>query len=292
MSLSSELSNRDPKNSRLSYNAELSDIIADVNNIVSSDTGEISLAKSFVEEFDFSKEDFDILEGCMRFNSGMTEYQSQHFVVDMQLTPWRKVRQALMELETRYHAYIENRHSLRKAELLRKKFLRTLDNIEAEGGDEIDAGFVQIDLEKNDYDIGIWKRKLRQSELEMTHFLKVVHEHVDEQHPLEYFIEEQEDEERIYWIARMGKQAAMDIVSYGRIGTGNMTSILDMPEQDQVKCLEVAIQFSALVGGGMDKLNKTFGPAIQAQIESEGITMPKFEAHKYTGQLHLKEGEK
>ena len=139
MSLSSELSNRDPKNSRLSYNAELSDIIADVNNIVSSDTGEISLAKSFVEEFDFSKEDFDILEGCMRFNSGMTEYQSQHFVVDQQLTPWRKVRQALMELETRYHAYIENRHSLRKAELLRKKFIRTLQNLEAEGGDEIDA---------------------------------------------------------------------------------------------------------------------------------------------------------
>ena len=115
-------------------------------------------------------------------------------------------------------------------------------------------------------------------------------EHVDEQHPLEYFIEEQEEEERIYWIARMGKQSAMDIVSYGRISTGNMTSILDMPEKDQVKCLEVAIQFSALVGGGMDKLNKTFAPAIQAQIESEGITMPKFEAHKYTGHLQFKEG--
>lgn len=292
MSLSSELVNTDPKNSRLSYNAELSDIIADVNNIVSSDTGEINLAKSFVEEFNFSKKDFDILEGSMRFNSGMTEYQSKHFVIDMQLTPWRKVRQALMELETRYHAYMENRHSLRKAELLRKKFIRTLENLEVDGGDEIDAGFIQIDLEKNDYDIGIWKRKLRQSEIEMTHFLKTVNENVDDEHPLEYFLEEQEDEERVYWIARMGKQAAMDIVSYGRISTGNMTSILDMPEQDQVKCLEVAIQFSALVGGGMDKLNKTFAPAIQAQIESEGITMPKFEAHKYTGQLQFKEGEK
>tara|TARA_B100001250_G_scaffold91702_1_gene76318 strand:+ start:2457 stop:3335 length:879 start_codon:yes stop_codon:yes gene_type:complete len=292
MSLSSELVNTDPKNSRLSYNAELSDIIADVNNIVSSDTGEINLAKSFVEEFNFSKKDFDILEGSMRFNSGMTEYQSKHFVIDMQLTPWRKVRQALMELETRYHAYMENRHSLRKAELLRKKFIRTLENLEADGGDEIDAGFIQIDLEKNDYDIGIWKRKLRQSEIEMTHFLKTVNENVDDEHPLEYFLEEQEDEERVYWIARMGKQAAMDIVSYGRISTGNMTSILDMPEQDQVKCLEVAIQFSALVGGGMDKLNKTFAPAIQQQIESEGITMPKFEAHKYTGQLQFKEGEK
>ena len=272
--------------------ADYSDIISDVNNIVSSQSGQIHLAKSFIDEFSFTKRELDILDGCMDFQSGMTNYQCEHFVANTQITPWRKVRQALMELETRYHAYMETRHSLRKAELLRKKFLRSIENVEAEGGDEIDAGFIQIDLEKNDYDIGIWKRKLRQSEIEMTHFLKVVHEHVDEQHPLEYFIEEQEDEERIYWIARMGKQAAMDIVSYGRIGTGNMTSILDMPEQDQVKCLEVAIQFSALVGGGMDKLNKTFGPAIQAQIESEGITMPKFEAHKYTGQLHLKEGEK
>ena len=292
MSLSSELSNRDPKNSRLSYNAELSDIIADVNNIVSSDTGEISLAKSFVEEFDFSKEDFDILEGCMRFNSGMTEYQSQHFVVDQQLTPWRKVRQALMELETRYHAYIENRHSLRKAELLRKKFIRTLQNLEAEGGDEIDAGFIQIDLEKNDYDIGIWRRKLRQAELEMKYFLDIVNKYVDDEHPLEYFLNEQEDEERLYWVARMGKQAAMDIISYGRIGAGNMTSILDMPEEDQVKALEVAVQFSGMIGGGIDKIQKTFAPAIQQQLAEDGISMPKFMPHKYTGQLHsLKEGE-
>ena len=272
--------------------AEYSDIISDVNNIVSSDGGQIHLAQSFIDEFNFTKKEFDILDGCMDFQSGMTNYQCEHFVANTQITPWRKVRQALMELETRYHAYMENRHSLRKAELLRKKFIRTLENLEADGGDEIDAGFIQIDLEKNDYDIGIWKRKLRQSEIEMTHFLKTVNENVDDEHPLEYFLEEQEDEERVYWIARMGKQAAMDIVSYGRISTGNMTSILDMPEQDQVKCLEVAIQFSALVGGGMDKLNKTFAPAIQQQIESEGITMPKFEAHKYTGQLQFKEGEK
>jgi hypothetical protein len=291
MSLNSSITTSDSSNSRLSNNAELSDIIADINNIVSSETGEINLAKSFVSEFDFSKNDFEILEGSMRFNSGMTRFQCEHFVADSQLTPWRKVRQALMELETRYHAYMENRHSLRKAELLRRKFLRSIENVEAEGGDDIDAGFIQIDLEKNDYDIGIWKRKLRQSELELKYFLDIANKYIDDEHPLEYFLTEHEDEEKIYWIARMGKQAAMDIISYGRIGAGNMTSILDMPEEDQVSCLEVAVQFSGMIGGGIDKIQKTFAPAIQEQLKGEGIIMPKFLSHKYSGQLHLKEGK-
>ena len=290
MSLNSSITTSDSSNSRLSNNAELSDIIADINNIVSSETGEINLAKSFVSEFDFSKNDFEILEGSMRFNSGMTRFQCEHFVADSQLTPWRKVRQALMELETRYHAYMENRHSLRKAELLRRKFLRSIENVEAEGGDDIDAGFIQIDLEKNDYDIGIWKRKLRQSELELKYFLDIANKYIDDEHPLEYFLTEHEDEEKIYWIARMGKQAAMDIISYGRIGAGNMTSILDMPEEDQVKSLEVAVQFSGMIGGGIDKIQKTFAPAIAKQLEQDGIAMPKFLAHKYTGQLHSLKG--
>ena len=272
--------------------ADYSDIISDVNNIVSSQSGQIHLAKSFVDEFSFTKRELDILDGCMDFQSGMTNYQCEHFVANTQITPWRKVRQALMELEVRYHAYMENRHSLRKAELLRKKFLRSIQNVEAEGGDDIDAGFIQIDLEKNDYDIGIWRRKLRQSELELKYFLDIVKKYVDDDHPLEYFLTDHEAAEKTYWIARMGKQAAMDIISYGRIGAGNMTSILDMPEEDQVKALEVAVQFSGMIGGGIDKIQKTFAPAIQQQLAEDGISMPKFMPHKYTGQLHsLKEGE-
>ena len=63
MSLNSSLTtSSDPNKTRLDYNAELSDIIADVNNIVSSETGEINLAKSFVNEFDFDDNDYYIIE--------------------------------------------------------------------------------------------------------------------------------------------------------------------------------------------------------------------------------------
>ena len=264
----------------LNSDANFSDIIADVKNIISSDTNEIHLAKSFVDEFSLTKKDFDVLSASMRFDSGMTEYECEHFVADPQLTPWRKVRQALMELETRYHAYMENRNSLRKAEILRKRLNRDMPELP----DELDRELMQIDMEKNDYDIGIWKRKLRQSELELKYFLNVVEKYVDDEHPLEYYCEENHQEVRMYWIARMGKQAAMDIISYGRIGSGNMTTIMDMPEEDQVETLGVAVKYSGMIGGGIDKLNKMIAPQLQAQLAQEGIVMPKLLEHKYSGQ--------
>ena len=267
----------------LNSNADFSDIIADVKNIISSDTNEIHLSKSFVDEFALTKKDFDTLSASMRFDSGMTRYQCEHFVADSAgITPWRKVRQALMELETRYHAYMENRNSLRKAEILRKRLNRDMPLLP----DELDRELMQIDMEKNDYDIGIWKRKLRQSELELKYFLEIVDKYVDEEngYPLEYFLTEHEHEEKMYWIARMGKQAAMDIISYGRIGSGNMTTIMDMPEEDQVETLGVAVQYSGMIGGGIDKLNKMIAPKLQAQLAQDGIVMPKLLEHKYSGQ--------
>ena len=264
----------------LNSDANFSDIIADVKNIISSGTNEIHLSKSFVDEFALTKKDFDVLSASMRFDSGMTRYQCEHFVADTQLTPWRKVRQALMELETRYHAYMENRNSLRKAEILRKRLNRDMPLLP----DELDRELMQIDMEKNDYDIGIWKRKLRQSELELKYFLEVVEKYIDDEHDLEYYCTEHEHEERIYWIARMGKQAAMDIISYGRIGSGNMTSIMDMPEEDQVETLGIAVKYSGMIGGGIDKLNKMIAPQLQHQLAQEGIAMPKLLDHKYSGQ--------
>ena len=88
----------------------------------------------------------------------------------------------------------------------------------------------------------------------------------------------------MYWIARMGKQAAMDIISYGRIGSGNMTSIMDMPEEDQVETLGIAVKYSGMIGGGIDKLNKMIAPQLQPQLAQEGIAMPKLLDHKYSGQ--------
>lgn len=265
-----------------------SDFIKNTEAIVSADVSDIKLSKEFIDDYGIEEKQFKYLEASLHTNMGMTEYQCQHFVTDVQLTPWRKVRQALMELETRYHAYHEISHSLKKADLLRRKWLHQLE----QESDLFEKERISLDLDKNDYDITIWKRKLKQSQEEIKIYLDIIDQYVDEDHPLEYYTNNNESEERIYWIARMGKQAAMDIISYGRIGTGNMTSIMDMPDEDQLLTLESAIKYSGMIAGGMDKINTLMQPELQMQLKSAGINLPKLDiVTKYTGQFKLKSGE-
>ena len=210
-------------------------------------------------------------------NSGMTEYQCTHFVADSQLTPWRKARQSLLELETRYHAYVEIKHSLKKAKVQKKILQRDYDN----ETDELTKELIAVDLSKIDYDITIWKRKYYQSQKEMQIFLDIAKKYIKEEKDIKYFTEFNDDEERAYWIARLGKQAAMDIISYGRISSGNMESITMMPEKDQVQTLQIAVKFSSMIGSGLDKLNKQLQPELKQFLLGDKVVAPEISPKDY-----------
>lgn len=248
-----------------------SEFLYDDTSIVNSNVDDIRLSKDFIEEYNVSDLDWKLIEGALRMNSGMTEYQCEHFVADSQLTPYKKVRQSLMELETRYHAYVEIKHSLKKAQVQKKIVLRDYENAQ----DDLEKELIACDLSKIDYDVTIWKRKYRQSQKEMDTFLNIIKKYIDKEEEIKYFTEFNDDEERAYWIARLGKQAAMDIVSYGRIGSGNMESITMMPEQDQAKSLQIAVRFSNMVGTGLDKINRQLQPELQKFQLGDEVVPPK-----------------
>lgn len=254
-----------------------SDYLNDESNIVNTNVKDIKLSQEFIDEFNITDLDWKLLEGALHMNSGMTEYQCEHFVADSQLTPWRKARQALLELETRYHAYVEIKHSLKKAKVQKKIFQRDYDN----ESDELTKELIAVDLSKIDYDITIWKRKYYQSQKEMQIFLDIVKKYVKSEEDIKYFTDFNDDEERAYWIARMGKQAAMDIISYGRIGSGNMESISMMPEKDQVQALQIAVRFSNMVSGGLDKLNKQLQPELKQYMLGDKVVAPKITPKDY-----------
>jgi hypothetical protein len=50
----------------------------------------------------------------------------------------------------------------------------------------------------------------------------------------------QEQAEREYWIKRLGKQSAMDMIAYGKVGVGNMDSLTMLSYEDQQKAIELA----------------------------------------------------
>jgi len=247
-----------------------SDII-DTNNIVSSDVLQIEIATDFKERFNFKDYDLDIIRSSIHANMGMTEYQCQQFVTNSQLTPYKMVRQALLEIETRYHAYYEIRNNLRKNEIMRKKLQKQIDATP----DELDKELLQIDLEKMDYDITIYKRKFLQAETEMKAFIDVVKQYATTDEELAPYLELNEDEEKKYWIARMGKQAALDIIAFGRVGSGNMDSIAMMPQEDQLNTLQLAVQYSGLINAGLHKVSIESQKTVDKYLEDNNTTIPK-----------------
>lgn len=247
-----------------------SDII-DTTNIVSSDVLQIQIAPDFKERFGFKDYDLDIIRSSIVANMGMTEYQCQQFVTNSQLTPYKMVRQALLEIETRYHAYSEIRTSLRKNEIYRKKLQMQIDATV----DELDKELLQIDLEKMDYDITIYQRKFAQSEGEMKAFIDVVKKYAKDDQELAPYLVLNEEEEKKYWIARMGKQAALDILAFGRIGSGNMDSIAMMPQEDQLNTLELAVQYSGLINAGLHKVSLGVQEQVNQYLEQTNTTIPQ-----------------
>lgn len=55
----------------------------------------------------------------------------------------------------------------------------------------------------------------------------------------------------------MGKQSTMDILSFGRISTGNLDSISMLPEEEQLQVLSIGFQYSNLLGGQLAKIEGT-----------------------------------
>jgi hypothetical protein len=259
-------------------NSKENTFLKDIENIVSSDVSEIKIDPDFINRYELDGFEREILTYAIHANQYMSSYQAENFVARSQITPWRMVRQAFIELEARYHAYQEMKTSLRKAELIRKKWLRD----QAEAVDEIAKEMLQVDIEKNDYDITIWKRKLLQAEREINGFLTIVKKHAKSEDDLQFYAEDNAEEERKYWIARMGKQAAIDIIAYGKIGSGNMDSIAMMPEEDQIQAVAFAMKYSGQVQAGLHNISLANQGYIDKALETKHDRLPDIEQESKT----------
>ena len=258
----------------------ISDKLIDVDNIVSADVFEIQLSDNFLNEYGYAEFDKDIVRSAVLMERGMTEYQCRHFVTGSQITPYKKTKQALLELEVRYHAYYEILTSLRKCQVQRKMFVRDIENSE----DELEKELLQVDLDKMDYDITIYKRRFKQCETEINHFIKIIKEVVKTEEDLKYYsAQDDETEERVYWISRMGKQAAVDILSSGRIGSGNMDSILMMDEEDQLEVMQTAVKYSGMLQGGIERINMDLKDDFQQHIMSPELKIPSLKIGENNG---------
>ena len=223
------------------------------------------------------KSDLDnstIIEASLHLQGGQTKYQNTAFVVGSQLTPFMKMKQALMELETRNHGFVELQYRIK---LCKNKIKRLERSIEHEK-DPLEIEQLEIELEKAQYDLDIFMRKEASYQQEIQDFCDIVRKIKDPEMELTDYLRVSEEEDRKYWITRMAKQSAVDMHTIGRIGSGNLDSILQMPPEDQLLAIQGAVEHATLLTAGVDKLSQQLLPEVKKVLESDDFKVPQLKS--------------
>lgn len=218
---------------------------------------------------------------------GMTHEQIKNFVVNSHVTDKRKLRQVLVEVSSRNH---ERKKLLLDVERKRVKIDQLIAQMNLTD-DPYEKSLMEIDIKEFELDLGRFRIAIHQHDNEMDAFMEWVNKNYSD---MEELIEESkydEEQERKYWIARMGKQAAMDVYATGKIGVGNLDSIAMMREDDQNATLNIAMQYSGLLNAGIGKIQNEIKPQIdKMMIDGSAPRIPTFD--KVEDNLDLKLYEK
>jgi len=214
---------------------------------------------------------------------GMSKNQIDDFVIKSHVTGDRQLKQVMLEIENRLHNYEKMKIGERRSALTVKIAKERL----AESNTEFEKEESQIDLDDAILDLEMWERKKSQLGYELNVFVEHIQNSCETEEDLEKCSEWNEEEERKYWIARMGKQAALDIMANGRVGTGNLDSISMMKQEDQIAILDVASQYSCLMKLSMDKIQGKTQKYFQAYAESDDVNIPTFHGIEKTMNVPL-----
>jgi hypothetical protein len=165
----------------------------------------------------------DLVEELPR---GMSDFQMKQFVVASQLTPIKQLQQVTMEAEVR-------EENLRKTEYEDKKNQLKIEILKKKREREVDPLYqMEIDLEIHQLEEKIYLsvKEIKRIRSELETFYEIL-EYFNENYDIGEMLAMKDTLEIDYWVKRLGRQAGLDIVSTGRISTGNLQAMLDLPEE-------------------------------------------------------------
>jgi|MDTC01.2.fsa_nt_gb hypothetical protein len=176
----------------------------------------------------------------------MPTFKAKHFVGHANITPYGAMKQYFLELNSREEMLVQQEYELEKNQLKIDKAEHDLANT----SDEFVTREIQIELKKAKRTQTGMLRKLRNAREERLMYVHLIEDLDKSEHGVLpdgtrlveaiYDPVKSEQLEQDYWVKRLGKQAAMDMIAYGRIGVGNMDSITMMDKNTQRETLQTA----------------------------------------------------
>jgi hypothetical protein len=214
-----------------------------------------------------SEEDYKLLEYSLNKEWSNPKFKMRWFVGETQITPFSKVRQWILEIKSREEAIENLEYEIKKYQVQVDRHLHIAEHSD----NEFDRRESQIEADELTRTQIMTKRRLVNWYLERQQIIDLVNEFNESPEALlpdgsgrTYMDIMDTDEEDIYeaefWTNRLAKQAATDLLFYGRVGTGNMDAILSMAPEHQTETLTLAMSY----GTQLQKINEN----IQLEVDN------------------------
>ena len=213
----------------------------------------------------------ELLQFAMEADHGSPAFKIRHFVGDAQITKYAKYRQFVLELRAREEALetIFVSVETEKAKIARLEFLH-------EKASSPEKEILYWELTAAQMQMERINRRMSLAYEERQRYIDAIEEMYDNG---EAYLEDgtdlketftnpklQEEMERRHWIYRLGKQAALDLITYGHIGTGNLEAISMVGQEDAVEALKLALTYCHGVKTALGTLEQSVLKEIQSGL--------------------------
>jgi predicted Rossmann fold nucleotide-binding protein DprA/Smf involved in DNA uptake len=233
---------------------------------------------------------------CEKCNAA-PPFKLKYFVGGAQLTPYGTLKQWLMELRAREESVAALEYQMKKHALEIKQEKEKLEFAST----DIQKELIELEIENKTKDHIRFERNVRDAYTEKNSLLELVKEFIasdqaklpDGTNLMDVFGNKEVEAklESEYWTTRMAKQAALDVMFYGRVNEGNMDSILMMEPKQTKQVLQLAMNHALEWDRGLAGLKHNAAKRLD-MIDPEGIDYEELQDKGYpTGLLSEEEGE-
>lgn len=231
-----------------------------------------------------SEQDQSLIKVAMNKEWTNPKFKLKWFVGQAQITPFAKFRQWLLEIKAKEESIENMEYEIAKHEVECERFRR----MAAEAIDDLDRRLAEIELWNRERLSYTSKRRLQDWYLERQHLIDLCNEFMESEEAklpdgsgrtyMDIMNTAEEDVyESQYWTNRLAKQAACDMIFYGRINSGNMDAILMLSPEQQSETLALTVNFATKLQAYQGQLQRAADEQIgmSGTFNTNALTTPK-----------------
>lgn len=238
-----------------------------------------------------NEDDRDVILRALNKEWTNPKFKLKWFVGQSQITPFAKFRQWLLEIKTKEESIENMEYEIAKHNVEVKRFQRMIE----ESNDPLDRELAEIEKWNAERNYYTSRRRLQDWYLERQQLIDLVNEFMQSEEAIlpdgsgrTYWdildTSEEDIYEAEYWTNRLAKQAATDMLFYGRINGGNMDAILQLPPEQQAETLALTVNFATKLDDYTKQLELSAKEAIKlgTPVDEKSLLSPKEEYERLT----------